>query len=129
MLTPLLSINPRETKSPGQRGWWTIPIPVWVFYDHTNYLKCGWGLKSRTNGLIAALEESIIFGHLHFVVSSGGAQRGMSCPAARPSWKIRQNRGWEALWPDLVGAFALPAAKVNFLFLHNSKCNYFVSTG
>ena len=26
------SIHPRETKSPGRRGWWAVPmVPVWVF--------------------------------------------------------------------------------------------------
>ena len=45
-----------------------------------------------------------------FFVFSGGAQRGLGRPAVRSSWKIRQNRGWEARRAELVGAFALPAA-------------------
>ena len=34
--------------------------------------------------------------NIHLVVFSGGVEQGLGGPTALYSWKIRQNRGWEA---------------------------------
>ena len=53
----------------------------------------------------------------HFVVFSGGVERGHGCLTARSSWKIRQNWGWEARRLDLAGAFSLPPPCYSYIHI------------
>ena len=91
--------SPCVTSNPvWMREWIVTRAPIWVFYDHTNYLNGG--------------------GALNREISGSAAEQGWCAHARRPAivgafttlldgrmcycW----NSGWEARRPDLAGAFA-----------------------
>ena len=65
--------------------------------------------------------------NIHFVVFSGGVERGLGGLTARSSWKIRQNKGWEARRLDLAGMinpcclgnYQISLTHINFILKEN----------
>ena len=92
-------------------------VPIWVFLGK---MGCG-GLNREITVLgvqsswcirpQAFFRRFFFFDrNTHFVVFSGGVERGLGGLTARSSWKIRQNKGWETRRLDLAGMTTPPAA-------------------
>ena len=80
--------------------------------------------KIRQNGGWEARRLAGFFDwNTHFVVFSGGVERGLGGLTARSGWKIRQNGGWEARRIDLagLGLFTPPPSPAAQFF--NLRCH------
>ena len=58
-------------------------------------------LARMGTGRLGGLRVFFFYGNTHFVVFSGGVERGLGGMTVRSSWKINQNGGWQARQLDL----------------------------
>ena len=103
---PVVYILLREARRPNLVGAFALPAvcdgQIGTAGTWAGTARSSW--KIRQNGGSAAFLDW----NTHFIVFSGGVERGLGGLMARSSWKIHQNGGWEARRLDLAGLFTPP---------------------